>query len=339
MSFRNHNQSQWFRNFVTPFFRIIEFVSVTSSYHILFQENGPQLLNLSSEKAMAHKFGFHISISGGLEKAFARAKELGCTTMQIFSRNPRGWRSAPLTQDQIEAWHREAASYSSIEPVVIHMPYLPNLAATKEDQREKSYRSLTDELRRAGALGIPYICTHVGKAMLADPAGQMKQVAQMCDQALEETAADGITDPMLLLENTAGQGTEVGTRMEELGTILAHSKYAERYGICLDTCHAHAAGYDLSTETGLEQLIAEIEQFIGLDKIKVIHFNDSMKPCGSRVDRHQHIGKGTIGEAGLRNILFHPVLRDLPFIMETPENEEGNDAQNMATVLKLTMEA
>ncbi len=277
------------------------------------------------------KLGFHVSISGGMERAFERAAAKNCGTMQIFSRNPRGWKFKDLDEATVAAWHEEAAKYA-IEPVVIHMPYLPNLAASDKTQYSKSLHALVAELDRAETLRCPHICTHIGKRLGAGNDAALAAVATIIDTAIEEAA---VHNPMLLLENTAGQGSEVGNRISEIAAIVASSAYPDRLGLCIDTCHAHAAGYDMSTAEGLTQLIAEIEAEIGLEKLRVIHLNDSKGDCGSSLDRHAHLGQGSIGEAGIARILQHPKLAELPFIMETPENDDGDDASNMATALRL----
>lgn len=277
------------------------------------------------------KFGAHVSIAGSLLKAFERAEEQGCETMQIFSRNPRGWGFKDL-DPETAAEFRSLSSSSGISPVVIHMPYLPNLAAGDEEKHKISTSQLTTELLRADALNCPFIVTHIGKALGLPNDAALKQVTKAVNNAIRES---GTETPMLLLENTAGQGTEVGNTIDELAAIIAKSDSPDRIGICLDTCHAHAAGYDLAAENGFELLLDEIEEKIGIEKLKVMHLNDSKGACGSRLDRHNHIGQGTIGLDGFRRIVNAPRIQGVSGILETPENDDGNALSNLKTLRSL----
>lgn len=277
------------------------------------------------------RFGVHVSIAGSIAKAFERAADLGCGTMQIFSRNPRGWKFSDLTNENIEAW-KTAREGQDIEPVTIHMPYLPNLASDDPDVSKRSTDSLTAELQRAELLECRYICTHIGKGMALWLDDAITCVASAIDRAIEESET---SDPIILLENTAGQGTEIGNTMEEIGRIVAAIEHKDRIGVCIDTCHAHAAGYDLSSSEGLERLLTELDQHVGMERLKLVHLNDAKREAGSHVDRHEHIGLGTIGDDGMRRILNHPKLVDLPVIMETPVNDDRNDKGNLAKAKSL----
>jgi len=275
------------------------------------------------------KFGLHISIAGGLEKAFARALDLGCDTMQIFTRNPRGWKFSALGDREVAAFKEERAK-NGIGPVAVHMPYLPNLAVGDKEKKEKSVSALSAELERAERLGCEYLVTHLGKGLGASVGEALENVTSGLNEAIVGSETENVT---VLLENASGQGTEIGTTIDELAKVLKElNGLKNRVGICLDTCHAHAAGFDLSLRQGLESLLEQIEQQIGIDRLKILHLNDAQKEAGSRVDRHQHIGLGTIGKTGFSNIVRHPLLKELPGIMETPVNDQGDDEDNMKMI-------
>jgi len=273
-----------------------------------------------------------MSIAGSLVNAFERAEELGCETMQIFSRNPRSWAFKDIDPETATEFRRLSVA-STARPVVIHMPYLPNLAAGNEEKHQVSTRQLTTELQRADTLECPFIVTHTGKALGLPLEDAIWQVVNAINRAIRES---GTQTPMLLLENTAGQGTEVGNTIDELATIITKSDFPDRIGICLDTCHAHAAGYNLASEDGFELLLDEIDEKLGLERLKVMHLNDSKGVCGSRLDRHNHIGQGHIGLEGFRRILNAPRVQDISGILETPENDDGNALSNLKTLRSLT---
>ncbi len=275
------------------------------------------------------KFGFHVSISGGISKAVLRAKELGCETFQIFSRNPRGWRYSPIPKDEIEAYKSDLLK-SGIFPVAIHMPYLPNLASPDKKTYELSVSSLCEELKRANQIEAQFLVTHLGKAMGDDERKAVARVANAIEKAL-----DFAKDTKILLENTAGQGTEVGYRLSQIGEIIDMVGKDERVGICFDTAHAFEAGYDIKSEDGLSKTISEIEERIGIERLYLIHLNDSKTPLGSRVDRHWHIGEGYIGKDGFYRIINYPLFKDLPAVMETPKKSKDDDLKNMKTVKML----
>ncbi len=257
------------------------------------------------------RFGFHCSIAGGLVRALERAQALGCDTLQFFTRNPRGWRFTPLEPSQVEAF-RLRAKETGLTPLVVHMPYLPNLASPRGDLYEKSLESLKAEMVRCRALGVNYLVTHVGKAMESERSEALERVAQALRQAMD------LQGPTILLENTAGQGSELGAELRDLGRIMKLVGRGARMGVCIDTAHAFQAGYSIHTTGGLGAFLEELDREVGLDRLELLHLNDSRTPLGSRVDRHWHIGEGHIGLEGFKIIIGHSLLRDLPAIMETP---------------------
>ncbi len=275
------------------------------------------------------RFGFHISISGGLSKVAQRAVERNCQTVQIFSRNPRGWKYGPLSSDEAKLF-QTALRRLDISPVVVHMPYLPNPASPDEGLYRRSIDSLAEELRRAQLLGAAFVVVHVGKHMGSSVEQALEKVAAAVNQALEEVE----TEVLLLLEGTAGQGTEIGYSFSQIRDVFARLESPNRVGVCLDTAHIFEAGYDISTDEGLEKTLQEFDQLLGLDRLCLLHLNDSKTPLGSHVDRHWHIGEGEIGREGFRRIINHPKLRNLPGIMETPPGE-AEDKKNMQTVRSL----
>lgn len=276
------------------------------------------------------RVGVHVSIAGSIAKAVERAQGIGCDTFQIFSRNPRGWAAKPLTSADADAF-RAALAAAGIGPAVSHMPYLPNLASPNDDQYEKSVAVLVHELERAEALGLPYVVTHLGHHLGAGiDAGEARVIAAL-DRAVD-AAPESV---MLLVENTAGEKNSVGSRFDAIARILEGCACPGRLGVCLDTCHAFGAGYDLHTPDGVEETLADFEDTIGLSRLRVVHCNDSKGALGSGLDRHEHVGLGAIGEAGFRLLLHRRELRDLPFICETPEDGRRDGAGNIAKVREL----
>lgn len=275
--------------------------------------------------------GCHVSIAGSIDRAVGRALDAGCDTFQIFSRNPRGWKVKDLDPDLAEAF-RAAVSSSGIGPVVDHMPYLPNPASPDAEIYEKSVAALAGELRRCSLLGIPYLVTHLGHHRGAGMEAGQERVVAAINRAFEDAGESGV---MLLLENTAGEKNSVGTTVDDLSRIMDGINAKERVGICFDTCHAFAAGYDLRTPEGVDAVLGELDDQIDLSRLRVVHLNDCKGDLGSGLDRHEHIGLGSIGEEGFRHILRHPVVRSLPLICETPVDERRDDTGNIAKVREL----
>jgi deoxyribonuclease-4 len=275
------------------------------------------------------KVGVHVSIAGSLDLAVDRAKDAGCDVFQMFSRNPRGWAFRPLS-DEDAALFRSKVKTTGIMPVD-HMPYLPNLATPRPEMYEKSVDTLTAELDRCGRLKIPYLVTHLGHHLGDGIAGGRMRVIKAITTALSN--ADN--DVMLLLENTAGEKNSVGSSFEHIRGIMDDLSFPGRLGVCFDTCHAFAAGYELRTEEGLKDTLAQFDEQVGIKNLKVIHLNDTKGDRGSGLDRHEHIGMGFIGEDGMRRILHHRALRPLPFICETPVDDRRDDRGNIEKVREL----
>lgn len=279
------------------------------------------------------RFGFHVSISGGLRFVAERAKSLKCECAQIFSRNPRGWRYTALKKEEVEEFKR-TTSAAGLQPIAIHIPYLPNLASPDKELYRQSVDSLIEELRRAELLGLLWVVTHVGKAMGQSEPDALKRVTEAVSESLSKVPGK----TLILLENTAGQGTEVGYKFEHISQIIEFAAFKKRLGICFDTCHGFAAGYDVVTEKGLENTLKEMDSSIGLSRLRILHLNDSKGKLGSRIDRHWHIGEGFIGRDGFRLIINHPLLRNVPGVMETPRGED-EDQRNMRAIRSLVTAA
>jgi deoxyribonuclease IV len=275
------------------------------------------------------KVGVHVSIAGSLDLAVDRAKDTGCDVFQMFSRNPRGWAYKNLS-DEDAAVFRSKVKTTGIIPVD-HMPYLPNLASPKPEIYEKSVATLVAELDRCGRLGIPYLVTHLGHHLGDGMAGGRMRVIQAITTALGESE----NKVMLLLENTAGEKNSVGSSFEHIRAIVDELPFPGRVGVCFDTCHAFAAGYELRTEDGLNETLAQFDEQIGITNLKVVHLNDTKGDKGSGLDRHEHIGRGFIGEDGFRRILHHKVIALLPLVCETPVDEQRDDRGNIQKVREL----
>ena len=279
------------------------------------------------------RIGIHTSIAGSLENAALKAAELGANTFQIFSASPRSWKAKPPDDGQLRRM-KETRARLKLTPLVIHDNYLINLAAADKALRLKSIASFRQELERALAIGAEYVVAHPGGYKGQTLEEGIRAVAESLVKASEDLVTNGM---MLLLENTAGMGASIGSRFEELAEIrrLASNGASLEIGYCLDTAHCLAAGYDVATAAGLRQTIQEAGTILGLERIKVIHANDSKTPLGSRIDRHEHIGKGCIGSDAFRRILTHPKLRDKAFILETPIDKEGDDKRNIQRLKRL----
>ncbi len=274
------------------------------------------------------RFGFHISIAGGFSKVIARALKKRCQTIQFFSRNPRGWKYTDLDLADVQSFTDSLRS-SSIDPVALHMPYLPNLAASDSLLYQRSMLELCEDLKRAKLLHASYVIVHIGHRGDSSEDTGIERISQ----AINKSFAAVPNTIKLLLENTAGQGTELGYTFSQLQKIINGINESGRIGVCFDTAHAFEAGYDLSTERGLEQTLNEFEHSVGLEKLCLLHLNDSKTPLGSRADRHWHIGEGCIGRNGFWHIVNHPLLSTLPGIMETPRKTDREDLRNMRTIL------
>ncbi|MEM3108454.1 MAG: deoxyribonuclease IV [Candidatus Bathyarchaeia archaeon] len=270
------------------------------------------------------RVGMHMSIAGSIDLAVDRALSLGCTTLQIFTRNPRGWRYNPLPEGDILRF-REKLSRADLKPVVAHMPYLPNLASPRDEVYLRSVESLKAELERCHALNIPFLVTHLGSHLGSGREKGLERFVAAVDGCLEGERG-GVT---LLLENTAGTRNSIGAYFQDLQYILERSAVGDRLAVCLDTCHAFAAGYDLRSEESVEAVMEEFDRLIGLDRIRLIHANDSKGGLGSKVDRHEHIGLGRIGREGFKAVISYNKFKYLPYILETQIDSRRNDRENL----------
>jgi deoxyribonuclease-4 len=278
--------------------------------------------------------GAHESISGGLHLAFDRIRQVGGESLQIFTRNQRQWKAAPLSEEEISAFSL-AWNKAGRMPVASHASYLINLGSSKEEQVRKSVDAFVDELHRCAALAVPHVVFHPGSHGGAGVEVGLANVALHLDRVIEQ-AGDACGSVTVLLETTAGQGTGLGYRFEELASILEQSNYPDRLGICLDTCHIFAAGYDIRTPETYAATFAEFDRLIGLNRICFFHLNDSKKELGSRVDRHEHIGKGYIGTSGFRELLNDPRFSEHPMTLETPKGKDlAEDRENLAVLRAL----
>ncbi|MDP2796933.1 MAG: deoxyribonuclease IV [Methanoregula sp.] len=275
------------------------------------------------------RVGVHVSIAGSLDLAVDRAKDAGCDVFQQFSRNPRGWAYKPLSDEDCDNY-RAKIKATGIIPVD-HMPYLPNLASPKPEIYEKSVPALAAELDRCDKLGIPYLVTHLGHHLGDGIAGGRARVIRAINTAIDESD----NSVMLLLENTAGEKNSVGSSFEHIRGIMDGLDAPERIGICFDTCHAFAAGYELRTDEGIADTLAQFDEQVGIRNLKLVHLNDTKGDKGSGLDRHEHIGMGFIGEDGFRRILHHPSFKDLPLVCETPVDDRRDDRGNILAVRNL----
>lgn len=286
----------------------------------------------------SRQFGAHVSIAGGLHTAFERAVAAGCDCMQVFVKNQRQWRAKPIDADAVAAWNA-ARKQAGIATVVAHDAYLINLAAPADSIWHTSIDAFYDELTRCRQVGIRWLVAHPGSHSGTGEAAGVKRVAAALDIIYDRLGND---DVITLLEVTAGQGTNLGYRFEHLADIMAAVESKVPLGICLDTCHLFAAGYDISTDEGYEQTVAAMKATVGTNAVRCIHMNDSKKPLGSRVDRHEHIGKGEIGRSAFRRFINDPRFAGVPMILETPKETDARgrdmDRVNLAVLRRLVDE-
>lgn len=275
------------------------------------------------------RIGAHVSISGGMDKAIERQEEIGGNCGQIFAGSPRTWKVSEYDKEEGEDF-QEQRDEKEQNPYVIHSTYLVNLATPKDDLFEKSLNCLQSELDAAETLGVEYVVFHPGAHTGSGREAGVKRIAEGID---ELDIPENVT---LLLENTAGKGTTLGKSMGELREMIDNAETSDdKIGVCIDTCHAHAAGYELYTDEGFEDFIQEIKEDIGLDKIKVLHLNDSKDEKGSEKDNHMDIGKGKIGDEGFSNLVNAEEFEDLPMILETPSDERAGYKENLEHILEL----
>lgn len=277
--------------------------------------------------------GAHVSISGGLHKAFPLAADIGCTAVQIFTKNASQWNAKPLQDKEIQQF-KAAWEASGIRMVVAHDSYLINLATPDDALLEKSRSAMRIEVERCEQLGIPSLVMHPGSHVGSGEEAGLRRVAESFDAIHRQTSG---YQTKILVETTAGQGTNLGWQFEQIARIFEHVAQPERLGVCFDTCHAFAAGYDIRTEAAYRQTMAEFDRIIGLARLNAIHVNDSVKPLGCRVDRHEAIGKGHIGLDGFRWLMNDPRLADIPKILETPKGGDpvASDQENLSKLRAL----
>jgi deoxyribonuclease-4 len=287
------------------------------------------------------RLGAHLSIGGGLPRAVDRAVASRCEALQIFTKSAGQWRARVIPDDEIVLFRRRVAD-TGVDPVIAHNSYLINIAAAAPALREQSLAALLEEYDRADTLGLQGLVMHPGSFTTGTEAEGLRLIASGL-RALLRTRRRAT--PLILLEHTAGQGTNLGHRFEHLAEIIEGLDGSPRVGVCLDTCHLLTAGYDICSEEGYVQTLREFDRLVGLDRLKAFHLNDSKRPCGSRVDRHEHIGKGCLGLEPFRRILTDPRFTGLPMLLETPKLDTPEsrrrsdvdpwDARNLRTLRRL----
>ena len=286
---------------------------------------------------MNTRIGFHVSIAGAVSKSVDNALKIGCSAFQIFTRNPRGWATKPMDREDVELF-KSKLSNSKIQQnsVAVHMPYLPNLSAPDGEIYKKSVNILTEEVYRCSMLDIPYLVIHFGSHLGKGAESGINQVVKACNYVFDNyrSSYGRITPVMILLENSAGQKNSIGSKFEEIRLILDRLDH-KQIGVCFDTCHAFSCGYDLRTEIQVDKIVDHFNNTIGLKELKLVHLNDSKGDINSRLDRHEHIGLGKIGEAGVAALLRHSKIKNLPIIMETPINDVRGDPENLKVVIDL----
>ncbi|MDD4954109.1 MAG: deoxyribonuclease IV [Candidatus Omnitrophica bacterium] len=275
--------------------------------------------------------GVHVSGVDKLYQTLDVAHELGCDTLQFFSRNPQQWRKDYLSFEDVKEFIQRREKFR-ITPVFIHIPYLINLASPEPRLYHASIDAYIEDILEGEVLKVDYIVTHMGSHKETSEEAGIKRLIEALNTILDKTKAAKVG---ILLENTSGAGSWLGYKFIHQKQILAGIKDKKRVGLCLDTAHAYLAGYDISTKKGLEAMLAEIDKTVGLELIKLIHLNDAKGKLGSHHDRHDHIGKGSIGVEGMRNIINRPEFKDTPFILETPKDSIEDDARNLKTVRSL----
>lgn len=272
--------------------------------------------------------GAHMSIAGGYYKAVEAAGKLGMSTCQVFTKNNNQWRAKEISDEDVKLF-QDALKTHKIGHPTSHASYLINLGSPADELWQKSIEAMAVELQRAARLGIRYVVMHPGACVTLSEAEGIARVAAAIDEIhrrLPECAAE------ILLENTAGQGSCLGWKFEHLAEIIAATRQPERLGVCFDTCHAYAAGYDLSQADGYKQMWKTFDKVVGIERVKAIHLNDSKKDLGSRVDRHDHIGRGKIGLEAFRLLLNDKRFRKAPMYLETPKEEENGEPMDVVNL-------
>jgi deoxyribonuclease IV len=284
-----------------------------------------------------HRMGFHVSISGSISNSIKNAENIKCTAFQIFTRNPRGWAAKPLDINDVEEYKRKInSSFIDKNDVVVHMPYLPNLAAPENDFYFKSRNVLAEEIIRCSTLGIPYVILHLGSHLGTGTSNGITQIVNACNYAIDNytSSYERHLPVNILLENSAGQKNSIGQKFEEIKIILEQLDN-KKIGVCFDTCHAFSSGYDLRTSENVIQTLDIFNDTIGIRNLKILHLNDSKGDFNQNKDRHEHIGLGSIGKVGFQEILGNKYVKNIPIIMETPVDKIRGDKENMEYVLQL----
>jgi deoxyribonuclease-4 len=308
-----------------------------------------------------------VSISGGISKAVDNALHMGCSAFQIFSRNPKGWSANPLQQQEVENFKTKLKKCGiRRDCVCVHMPYLPNLSSPNKSLYEKSVKVLIEELRRCSALGIPYLVLHFGSNLGVGKESGVSQFVNACSLALENYASSSLSSESavfstsssrklpkrpkgtsekeaeqkgfdkvtILLENNVGHKNTIGSRFEDIRLILDKlNSFQSLIGVCLDSCHAYAAGYDLGSKAAVESTLEKFDNIIGLKNLKLVHLNDSRDGLGSNLDRHENLGLGKIGNEGIGALCTHNSISSVPFIMETPREKHGEDMITIRSIV------
>ncbi|MDP6857980.1 MAG: deoxyribonuclease IV [Candidatus Nitrosopelagicus sp.] len=271
------------------------------------------------------QIGLHVSIAGSIDMAVDNAIERECNAFQIFTRNPRSWFAKDLQPQEAKKF-QEKLKASKIDRMAIcaHMPYLPNLSSPEDDGYQKSIKSMIKEVERCDKLGIPYLVTHLGSHKGSGEENGMKRLTDALNKVAE--TSDGV---VILLENTAGQKNSVGSDFKQLAQIFSKCKPPKKFGICLDTCHAFVAGYDLRTKNAVKKAMKEFDDTVGIKHLKILHLNDSKGELNSNRDRHDHIGIGEIGKEGLGEIIKIMNKHEIPIVLETPIDDIRDDFENI----------
>jgi len=275
--------------------------------------------------------GVHVSIAGHIWESIDRAEALGCNVMQIFSRDPRQWRRSKIKAEDIREF-RLRREKSGIQKVFIHIPYLINLASPYNVLYQGSLRAYIQDMKEAQALGADYIVTHMGSHKESGEKQGLKRITVALNRILDKTKDSSVG---ILLENTSGSGSWLGYKFEHQRQIIDGLENKKRVGICFDTCHAYTAGFDLSSPEGYSKTIESLDRIVGLKRLKLVHLNDSRDELGSHADRHEHIGKGSLGLEAFRRIVNDPRLAGSAFVLETPKDSENADKRNLKAVKKL----
>ena len=280
------------------------------------------------------RLGAHMSIAGGHEKSVERGLSVGCETIQIFSKSNNQWDAPPITEEQAERF-KQAVTRSGVGPVFAHTAYLINVGSPEKAVWSRSRSALKTEVERATALGLPFIVHHPGSHKETGEQEGIQRIAEATRWVIDQTPKSRVK---ILFEIAAGQGACIGHRFEHLAEILEKTGHPERTGICLDTCHLFAAGYDIRTKAAYEKTMAELDRIVGIKKVQAVHLNDSKKELGCRVDRHEHIGKGQIGLEAFRCLLNDKRFSNVPMVLETPKDEECTEDKMNLRVLRTLLD-